>query len=195
MSEENKSTLYKALETVERKISKNGFETAYLFDKNAKELFRVIGGRRAVKLPAEMLKQMGGNFLTHNHPYYEYLEDYRNSNTSVLSSADLIVAYQNKPAESRMVIGNERHCFSWTGADKETAKDFITRLRIVEGFYDESLERLIEKLNSGGYTTSEQYFTEYCNITKKYADIVIDYFVKNQVIGYIFNKEIVAETI
>ena len=61
----------KDLETVEREISQNDYETAVCFDKNGKAIFAQVqeGTEHQVKFTKYQMSKMKGLDVTHNHPY------------------------------------------------------------------------------------------------------------------------------
>lgn len=57
-----------ALKSVENEIRNQDFETAAVFDKNGKMLFRKDGGKDYVSFTDEEVTLMKGAIVTHNHP-------------------------------------------------------------------------------------------------------------------------------
>ncbi|MDR0293089.1 MAG: hypothetical protein LBH95_02920 [Oscillospiraceae bacterium] len=188
------SRLEKKLIDREREISRCIKEVSYCFDKNGNVIFKKDGSRTAVKYSMNDKINMRDNILTHNHPFQTDLEKYGTGNTSVFSSADLIIAYQNKPKQFRMVIGDERHSIQWTGATKAVAQDLIERLKILEKDCNERIERVYEKIYTGKYKSIEQYYREYCTAVKRHTIYSLLLLTKWQRKDYIFTKEIVKLT-
>ena len=182
-----KSIFDRKLEEYEDQISKNSFETALLLDRHGNLLFSKKGNNKTVRFSTKDLNQMFGNVLTHNHPFSQQLE-LSDPNTSAFSSADLALAYQQKPKEIRMVIGNERHSFQWTGATKQEAQRFLDKLLVIEEGAKAAIEKVDEKMRSGGYKTTESYYTAYCATARKYFDRINLFFEEHDCIGYRFKR-------
>jgi len=181
------SNLVQQLKIYEQKISRNNYETAYLFNPNGDILFKKRGSFDAVLFSGSQLAKMPGNILTHNHPYDKLLEQY--GITSTMSSKDISLAYQRKLFEFRMVFGNERHSIKWSNASLNDAQDFINRLQLLEVGINATIDRVIENLYKGKYITGNEYYSDYCAAVKKHTTDINAYIERNSVIGYVFNRE------
>jgi hypothetical protein len=183
---DHESPLERKLKEYESKISRNRYETAYLFDQHGNLLFTKTGNEKSVRFLKKDLQLMHGNVLTHNHSYLQFLEPF--GNTSALSSADLHLAYQEKPSAIRMVFGDERHSFQWTHAKKQDAEFFLRRLVELENGSKAAIERIDSRADGGKYKTHDEYLVALCETVKKYADRINNFFEDNSMIGYVFRR-------
>ena len=183
------SILIKKLDEIENAISRNSYETAVLLNQDGSILFEKKGNNKSVRFSVSDKKAMHGNVLTHNHPFQIELEDYGYKNTSIFSSIDLLLAYQQKPKEIRMVVGDIRHSFQWTTASKHDARDILTKYEALEVAFKVANNKVEKRLNDGKYKTVEDYYGAYCTIREKYTDRICGFLEDNSCIGYIFKRE------
>jgi len=178
-----KSLLERKLRECEDIISKNSIETAFLFDQHGKLIFEKKGNSGTVRFSKKELSQMHGNILTHNHSYNILLATY--GIHSVFSESDLHLAYNQKPCEIRMVIGDERHSFQWTHANKVDANHFLKQLLGIEAGAEAAHKKIEARLYTRKYKTHEEYLIAEYTTIKKYADKAIS-FLKITVISDIY---------
>jgi hypothetical protein len=180
------SKLEKKLEEIEGRLSKNSFETAVLLNQDGNVLFEKIGSSKSVRFSKVDKKAMHGNVLTHNHPFHIDLEIHGYKNTSIFSSTDLLLAYQQKPNEVRMVVGDERHSFQWTTATKQDACDLLTRYESLEVAFKAVNEKITKRLYDGKYKTVGDYYGAYCTMREKYTGRICSFLELNTKVGYIY---------
>jgi len=181
------SNLAQQLRIYEQKISRNNYETAYLFSPGGDLLFKKRGSFNSVWFSKSQLAKMPGNILTHNHPYDKRLEPY--GITSTMSSKDIGLAYQQELLEFRLVFGDDHHSFRWTNANFDNAQDFIDRLQLLEVGINATIDRVVENLYKGKYITSNEYFTDYCIAVKKHTEGINAFIEQNNDIGYTYSRE------
>ena len=181
------SLLKQKLYDIEKQICKNNFETAFILDNNGAVLLCKKGNKKSVMFSKRHLSLTQGNILTHNHPFSQEHEIY-NINKSFLSSSDLVLAYQYKLSEIRMVIGNEWQSFKWINAIKSDIQNFINHFEVLEISINAELSTHQKNLKQGIYKTTDEYFNAFRNNMDSSFLKLSEFFNDNKDIGYIFER-------
>jgi len=181
------SFLLQQLQIYEQLISRNNYETAYLFDPDGKLIFKKRGTTKSVRFSRLHLIKMFGNILTHNHVYEKEYAHY--GLASAISSSDISLAFKHKLLEIRMVLEDSRYSFRWLDVGQEDANDLIKRLQTVENGCKVLRDNVEEKLINLEYTTEDDFQIDFYATIRKNAEEINTFFEVNRDVGYIYSRE------